>query len=159
ENYGALGAKELALAVHAVEPALAPFVLVITNDPDDPLDPNDDANAPSDKVVLQAVRNVQVEKKRAQVNGSGPITDILAPLTAISNARTAHGTLGVDQLRSSLRGALPGCHMRMIQVRVWPQQLGTSSGSRAVSMSWWLSSPVQRHLHQQTELRNDASQQ
>jgi hypothetical protein len=43
-------------------------------------------------------------------------------------------------------------------VRVWPQQLGTSSGSRAVSMSWWLSGPIQRHLHQQTELRNDSQQ-
>jgi hypothetical protein len=151
ENYGALGARELALAVHAAEPALAPFVLVITNDPDDLLDPNDDENAPADKIVLQAVREEQVEKTRAAVNGGEPVTDILTPLTTAWNARTAHGTLGVDQMRSSLRAMLPNCQMRMIQVRVWPQQLGTASGSRAVSMSWWLSSPVQRHLHQQTE--------
>ena len=26
-------------------------------------------------------------------------------------------------------------------------------------MSWWLSGPIQRHLHQQTELRNNDSQQ
>ena len=36
-------------------------------------------------------------------------------------------------------------------MRVWPQKLETSTRPRAVSMSWWLSSPVQRHLHQQTE--------
>jgi hypothetical protein len=43
ENYGALGAKELALAVHAVEPQLKPLVIVMSNDPADLLDPNDDA--------------------------------------------------------------------------------------------------------------------
>jgi hypothetical protein len=35
ENYGALAAKELALAVHAVEPQLKPLVIVISNDPAD----------------------------------------------------------------------------------------------------------------------------
>ncbi len=32
ENYGALSAMELAQAVHAIEPKLAPFVLVVSND-------------------------------------------------------------------------------------------------------------------------------
>ena len=35
ENYGALGAMELAQAIRAIEPKLAPFVLVISNDPDE----------------------------------------------------------------------------------------------------------------------------
>jgi hypothetical protein len=151
ENYGAFGAKELALAVNAVEPGLAPFVLVISNDPDDLLDPNDDANAPADQITLQEVRETQVQKTHAAVNESEPVTDLMTPLTTAVNARTAHAILGVDQLRSSLRTAIPGCHMHLIQVRVWPQSLGTASGSRAVSMSWWLSGPIQRHLHQQTE--------
>jgi hypothetical protein len=36
-------------------------------------------------------------------------------------------------------------------VHVWPQSEEKSKRSRAVSMSWWLSTPIQRHLHQQTE--------
>jgi hypothetical protein len=158
ENYGALGAKELALAVNAVEPALAPFVLVITNDPDDLLASTDDANAPADNISLQEVRETQVEKTRAAVSGSEPVTDIITPLTVVANTRTAHAILGVDQLRSSLQAALSGCHVHMIQVRVWPQSLGASSGSRAVSMSWWLSGPIQRHLHQQTEGTKNSNQ-
>jgi hypothetical protein len=39
----------------------------------------------------------------------------------------------------------------MTHVRVWPQLDEEEKRSRAVSMSWWLSTPVQRHLHQQTE--------
>jgi hypothetical protein len=159
ENYGALGAKELALAINAVEPALAPFVLVVTNDPDDLLPANDDdAGAPADRISLQEVRATQVENTRAAVSDSEPVTDILAPLTAIANARTAHAILGVDQLRSSLRAALSGCQVHMIQVRVWPQSLGASNRSRAVSMSWWLSGPIQRHLHQQTEGTKNSNQ-
>jgi hypothetical protein len=142
ENYGALSAKELALAVHAIQPELAPFVLVISNDPDDLL--------AAGQVRRQAQR--AVEKARASVNRSEPVTDIVTPVTTVANARNAHGILGVDQLRSSLRAALPQCDLRMIHVRVWPQRLNqTSNRSRAVSMSWWLSTPIQYHLHQQTE--------
>jgi hypothetical protein len=39
----------------------------------------------------------------------------------------------------------------MTVVQVLPQELGTSKGSQAVSMSWWLSDPIQLHLHQQIE--------
>jgi hypothetical protein len=35
---------------------------------------------------------------------------------------------------------------------VWPQfKDGDTKESRPVSMSWWLSMPIQIHLHQQTE--------
>jgi hypothetical protein len=150
ENYGALGAKELALAVHAIQPELAPFVLVISNDPDDLLDPGNDSDTAA-KARRTMQRAAQLQKARVAVSNSEPITDVVTPVVTVANTRTAHGTLGVDQLRSSLRGALPGCEMTMAHVRVWPQPEETSNRSRAVSMSWWLSSPVQRHLHQQTE--------
>jgi hypothetical protein len=150
ENYGALGAKELALAVHAVQPALAPFVLVISNDPDDLLDPENDTDTAA-KARRQLQRDVQIKKARAAVDGSEPVTDLVTPMTTVANTRTAHGLLGVDQLRSSLRVALPGCDLRMTHVRVWPQLDEEEKRSRAVSMSWWLSTTVQRHLHQQTE--------
>ena len=139
------------MAVHAIQPDLAPFVLVISNDPDDLLNPANDSDTAA-KERRQAQREQQLKKARASVNRSEPVTDIVTPVKTVANARTAHGILGVDQLRSSLRGAMPACDVRMIHVRVWPQQLDeTTNRSRAVSMSWWLSAPIQRHLHQQTE--------
>jgi hypothetical protein len=151
ENYGALSAKELALAIHALQPGLAPLVLVISNDPDDLLDPASDTDTPAAKAQRKAQRDMQLKKARAAVDGSEPVTDVVTPVMTVVNARTAHGTLGVDQLRSALRGATPGCDVRMVHVRVWPQLDNMSKRSRAVSMSWWLSTPIQRHLHQQTE--------
>jgi hypothetical protein len=150
ENYGALSAQELALAVHAVQPDLNPLVLVVSNDPDDLLNPDNDSDTAA-KERRRAQRAAQLRKARAAVNGNEPVSDIVTPVTTIANTRTARGILDVDELRSSLREAMPDCDVRMIHVRVWPQFQETSNRSRAVSMSWWLSTPIQRHLHQQTE--------
>jgi hypothetical protein len=158
ENYGALSAKELALAIHAVQPALAPVVVVITNDPDDFLNPDNTSVTPGDKEDLKVQRDRQEKKARAAVNGDEPLTDVVTPPVTVANTRTAHGILGVDELRSSLRDAIPGCKIYMIPMRVWPQPLETSNRSRAVSMSWWLSTLVQRHLHQQTEFGKNSNQ-
>jgi hypothetical protein len=151
ENYGALGAKELALAVHAVQPQLAPLVIVISNDPDDLLDSSDDSSPPAIKETLQKQLSRKVEKTRAQVSGVELVTDITTLLTTIANDRTAHGVLGVDQLHSTLRAAIPECDL-LIKVRVWPQN------GRSLSMSWWESSPVQRQLHRQTEPRKEKNE-
>jgi hypothetical protein len=151
ENYGALSAKELALAIHANDQTLAPLVIVISNDPDDLLSPNDDVtrNPALDKGLL--VR----QKTKAQKRISGPefLTDVVTPLKTVINARTAHGLLGVAELDSALRDAFaPGSCEGLLQVRVWPERGVNGSGqSKAVSMSWWLSAPVQQHLHDQTE--------
>ena len=151
EDYGALGAMELALAIRAVEPALLPFVLVISNDPDDLIDPADEVDAPASRARQLQQRDQKERKKRADVDDSEILTDVVTPITAFANTRTARGTLAVVQLRSALRRAMPGCRLQVTHVRVWPQSQETSSRSRAVSMSWWLSTPIQRHLHQQTE--------
>ncbi|SHG03810.1 hypothetical protein [Bradyrhizobium erythrophlei] len=150
ENYGALGAKELALAVHAAQPQLAPFVIVISNDPNDLLDSSDDS--PNAKTQPPAQLGDRVEKARAKVNTTEWLTDISAPVTTIANARSAHGILGVDQLHSTLRDAIPGCDELLIKVRVWPQY------GKELSMSWWESAPIQRQLHRQTEGTNDQNQ-
>ena len=155
ENYGALSAKELALAVHAVDPHLSPLVVVISNDPDDLLNADDDAtrtSAPAKAIAAKALLAKQKAKARTLVSGSEPVTDLVTPIKTIANARTAHGLLGVEQLDSALRDALPRSCEGLIQVRVWPQpEDNTGSGrSKAVSMSWWLSAPIQEHLHQQT---------
>jgi hypothetical protein len=150
ENYGALSAKELALAIHAVDRSLSPLVVVISNDPDDLLSPDDDATrtaAPPKALVAK-----QKAKARIRVGGSEMVTDLVAPIKTITNARTAHGLLSVAALDSALRDALPQQCEGLIQVRVWPESEEKGSGtSKAVSMSWWLSAPVQEHLHQQSE--------
>jgi hypothetical protein len=80
-------------------------VLVISNDPDDLLNPANDSDAAAQE-RRQAQREQQLKKARASVNRSEPVTDIVTPVTTVANARNAHGILGVDQLRSSLRAAL-----------------------------------------------------
>lgn len=151
ENYGALSAKELALAVHAYDPSLFPLVVVISNDPDDLLSPDDDAtrNPTQPKGLLTE----QKDKARKRISGAEPVTDIVTPIKTVINTRTAHGLLGVAELDSTLRNAFaPRPCDGFIQVRVWPEQEADGSGtSKAVSMSWWLSAPIQQHLHNQTE--------
>jgi hypothetical protein len=145
ENYGALAAKELALAIHAVQPQLMPLVIVISNDPQDLLDSADDSQG-SDPEKSPAEQKVdrEAQKIRAVVNGGELVTDVVVPLTTFANARTAHGILGVDELRTTLHAAIP-CDLQVVQVRVWP------SNGRSLSMSWWESTPIQRQLHRQTE--------
>ena len=67
------------------------------------------------------------------------------------STRNARGILAVAQLRSTLRREMRGCDDRVTHIRVWPQHLADGTGTRAVSLSWWLSTPIERHLHQQTE--------
>ena len=131
ENYGALGALELAQAIRAVEPRLAPFVLIVSNDPDE----NPDLNP-------------------AEAPDAAPLTDVIIPLEAVSTTRTARGRLAVAQLEAQLETAMPGCGANTAHIRVWPQYetpRGDKKVSRPVSMSWWLSRPIQVHLHQQVE--------
>src|SRR5262249_56241880 len=79
ENYGALGAMELAQAIRAVEPKLAPFVLVISNDPDE--DPD--------------LTKVDVADDRV-------LADISVPIAAVANTRTSRGRLAVGQLEAAM---------------------------------------------------------
>jgi hypothetical protein len=133
ENYGALAAKELALAVHAVEPQLKPLVIVVSNDPADLLDPADDATRD------------QHGAPRPRAAAGELLSEANAPITTFANARTAHGVFAVDQLRTTLHAAIPECSKLVIQVRVWPD------GDKQLSMNWWESPLVQRQIHRQTE--------
>jgi hypothetical protein len=151
ENYGALSALELALAIRAVNSALAPFVLVISNDPDDPLDPEDDVALVNTAAAQKYQQKRQEQKRRVDVDDGEWLTEFAAPITTFANTRTARGTHAVAQLRTALFTRMPRCPAHVAHVRVWPQSQETSKRSRAVSMSWWLSTPIQRHLHQQTE--------
>lgn len=135
ENYGALSAMELAAAIHAVEPELAPFVLVISNDPDE----NPDLN-------------------RIDVPDNVFLTDVSIPLEAVENTRNGRGRLAVLELNAALGNLTSrSCdRANTAHIRVWPQYAPVGTGdqkkTRPVSLSWWLSTPIQIHLHQQTEL-------
>ena len=132
ENYGAITAMELAVAINAVQRELAPFVLIISNDPDE---------------------NPIINK--IDVPDAAFLTDISIPLQAIGSARDGRGRLAVQQLESVL-GAITKCEEDTAHIRVWPQYIESAGGdakkvSRPVSLSWWLSTPLQVHLHQQLE--------
>jgi hypothetical protein len=134
EDYGALTAMELAVAIHALQPQLAPFVLVISNDPDE--NPNLNQIDVPDTVFL---------------------TDVSTPLRAVENARKGRGRLAVQQLNAVLDVLTDrSCGADTAHIRVWPQYIQDPGDaerkvSRPVSLSWWLSTPLQVHLHQQLE--------
>ena len=130
ENYGAITAMELAVAVNAVQRELAPFVLIISNDPDE------------NPIINQI-----------DVPDAVLLTDVSIPIQAIASARSGRGRLAVQELEETLTK----CTEDTAHIRVWPQYIDQGLGDKKrktslpVSLSWWLSTPIQIHLHQQTE--------
>ena len=149
ENYGTLSAKELALAVHAAQPQLAPVVVTISNDPNDFLDSEDDSN-PESKGGQQEDLYGKQKLMRSMVGGREFFTDVTAPLGTVANTRTAHGILSVGQLQTTLHEAIPACEVLVIKIRVWPLP-----DQKGLSMSWWESIPIQICLRRQLEPEYD----
>jgi predicted acylesterase/phospholipase RssA len=146
ENFGVLAAFELAQAVHAVRPELTPFVLVISNDPDEPVTDDPATDKP-----------VPMEPSPDKAGATGYLTDVTSLFAAVSNTRDARGSLAVAQLGDLSRSLTPSaCKVGFVHVRVWPERIGPlgndckpanfTKNPRAVSMSWWLSTPVQYRL-------------
>ena len=109
ENYGAITAMELAVAINAVRPEIVPFVLVISNDPDE----NPDLN--------------QIDVPDAVF-----LTDVSIPLEAIASTRMGRGRLAVLQLNATL-GQLndPSCRRaNTAHIRVWPQYVRRETARR-----------------------------
>ena len=77
-------AMELAQAIRAIEPKLAPFVLVISNDPDE--DP---------------------DLTKVDVADDAVLADISVPIAAVANTRTSRGRLAVGQLESAMDSLAP----------------------------------------------------
>jgi len=136
ENFGVLAAFELAQAIHAVNADLKPFVLVISNDPEEPVD-------------------MQASPDKA--GATGYLSDVTSLVAAISNTRDARGSLAVKQLNDLSRSlATAACKVGFVHIRVWPERLNPRSDNctaknftktpRAISMSWWLSTPIQYRL-------------
>jgi hypothetical protein len=156
ENFGMQTATELALALRAVDPTLDPFILVITNDP-----------------AVPALSNVQRHGffNRDRITY---LTDLSTPITTFRNTRNARGTLAFDEARASLSQKPPPYTCNMAQIGVvgeWREKRslekqkndecadedsdsdGEPSNPNAlkISMSWWLSKPLQRLLSKQTQ--------
>jgi hypothetical protein len=130
ENFGAQSATELANAIKVLDPSLNPFILVLSND--------------SQLVPTKA----GVPPKNPD-SGSVFLTDLAAPLGAFIETRNARGTLAVDGAAVALDHHNGGqCNTAWLRVWSRPDEKGTP---QQLSMSWWLSKPVQRYLREQTE--------
>jgi hypothetical protein len=136
ENFGAQTATELAEAIIAIDPKLEPFILVLSNDPTVPQAENlDQGEVKKDPDVTERA-------------GEGAwVTDLTGPLKAFMHTRNARGILAVETMPSALaRAHETSCNV--VQLRVWYERT-SSLEARAISMSWWLSRPVQLYLHEQ----------
>lgn len=144
ENFGAQSAVELARAMVAIDPALAPFILIVSNDPGIPLPDN-----------------VQMP----DADEASFVVDLSGPVSAIMNSRTARGTLAADGVERAMQSILSGeCKIYSTHVRVWPEFIDVLKSwwpwewdeepvtkMRPLSFSWWSSVPVQLRLREQTE--------
>jgi hypothetical protein len=141
ENFGVLAAFELAQAIHAIRSDLKPLVLVISNDPDEP---------------------VIMEESADKAGATSFLTDLTSILAAVANTRNARGSLAVAQLEDLSRSlSIPSCELSFAHIRVWPERIDPKNSAcdagnfskkpRAVSLSWWLSTPVQFRLFEEIE--------
>lgn len=182
ENFGVLSALELAKAVVALQPRLAPFVLIIANDP---------------VTTFLERRAGENEVQTVDVQDQPFFSEVTAPLGGVANVRAARGRLAVAELETWARTHYPQkiipdpilparfpdapCSQHVAQIDVWPQvrrslvervlDLPLSKEAcellkepskaadvrlREVSMSWWLSKPIQINLHKQLESTQDS---
>jgi hypothetical protein len=142
ENFGAQTATELAEAIVAIDPNLKPFILVLSNDPTVPeLENLDHGQAKIDPT------------RAARAEEGAWITDVSGPVKAFMHTRNARGVLAVESMPAALaRGHPESCNV--VQLRVWYQPKNEFE-ARAISMSWWLSKPVQLYLHEQANFGLD----
>lgn len=145
ENYGVIAAAELAHAINAAVPKLRPFVLVISNDPNDP---------------------IGLPPPPAHVDTVDFLTDVDSFVGAVEGVESTRGTLAFEQLRGDL--SVPAaCSPSIAYIRVWPEpadpkEMGCPKSfrtkPRAVSESWWLSTPLQLRLIEQITGDNTCNQ-
>ncbi|MFG1281939.1 hypothetical protein [Xanthobacter autotrophicus] len=152
ENFGVESALELAEAMVEIEPRLAPFILVIANDPGSVLTEERTARTSSGVVVPDAP-------------DQAAFTEVTGPVGAIGAVRSGRGRLAVATATRWLDARFGDrCPTNLVQIKVWPEAVkdghcpvgeATPEKIRDVSMSWWLSKPVQMNLHEQLEATAD----
>jgi hypothetical protein len=139
ENFGVLSASDLVHAIRALRPELAPFVVVIANNPNESVDPD----------ALPAVVAAKY------------FSDITGILSAVAATQTSRAAIGVVQLRTLVDGDNPACRPALVQIRVWPLPPGEEAvctkpvlDPSVISMSWWASKPVQLRLVAELDKRS-----
>jgi hypothetical protein len=147
DDYGVLSAFELVKAVIAAKPGLIPFVLVISNDPADPID---------------------LRELPDNVHDTDFLTDLTGLIASVARTRNARATLSVVQLRDFLFTSIPKtCEASFAHIRVWPQRENVNGKCEAsnlskkplsISLSWWLSTPRQYRLFEEIEDKNTCNQ-
>jgi hypothetical protein len=161
DNYGAATAGDLLLALR--EFGLRPFAMVITNDPIPAPAPN---AAPTDWIA-EAPRNPDSVARL-------PASFVSAPLDAVMSTSSAHGELSLADVRRVLEAAnatqdaanqdcvtigardAQGFEPCFANIAVYaPPDTGIAAKVKAISMSWWLSKPVQEFLDEQIERKPD----
>ena len=154
---GAVTALELLRAFNDVSPDLKPIVILITNDPKEHLPINDDC------------RMSHPESSDFQLNVLQKLVGVLAvPWEAASNARTGKGQQDLFDLCRFMQTREGDHGKRLIHFYVGPL---VKEGSRVhtaedekqrarqagdLTMSWWLSKPVQDYLHGRIDAQREA---
>jgi hypothetical protein len=166
DNYGVLTARDLVVALRKQE--LRPFIILITNDPINP----PEINKPSDDWVAKPPAMPDAVSKL-------PASFVSAPLDAIVSTRSAHGSYGVMLLRKFIDPVLGDSRLAdvapstgqdcladtvrdlsvsepcFVNIAVYaPSGAGIAGKVKDVSMSWWLSKPVQEYLDAQIQNKN-----
>src|SRR5262249_55529805 len=118
---------------------LKPFVLVISNDPNEPVDPQ----APPATV------------------GAKYLSDITSFIRGVATTRDSRAAIGLVHLKSSVGVGNGRCAPSIEHIRVWPiarsqgRSCTNGAGRRtAISMSWWSSKPVQLRLVAELDRRS-----
>jgi len=153
ENFGAQTATELALAIHALEPELNPFILILSNDPEVVRDSPQNTSTQNSKTAQAQPDQTNRQKADETSSRSTLLSDIFGPLGAFVATRTARGVLALEGAAVALDHKNDSqCNTSW--VRVWSEpdpHTKNRAEARPLSMSWWLSKPVQRYLREQTE--------
>ncbi len=120
------------------------MLLVVSNDPEVPTDMKE--VVPRERwdgfrKIPKVSGVVHVDARDAEF-----ATEISGPIAAFAKTRTARGTLTLDRL---IADYTPGDCKSTIHIRTVPAFDGAAF--QPISMSWWLSKPVQARLHEQVE--------
>jgi hypothetical protein len=139
DNFGVLSAFDLVNAIRALQPELKPIVVVISNDPNEPLDA---------QTLPTTVR-------------AKYFSDITSIFWAVVTTRDARASVGVVQLTTLVDGGNGACRPSLVEIRVWPLPPGEAAvctkpvhDPSVISMSWWSSKPVQLRLVAELDQRS-----
>jgi hypothetical protein len=148
ENYGAITALDLIRALRVVDPRLMPFVMVLSNEP----------LAQAESAINY--KPASIDASDAQLGGW-----LSTPASALLATRSARGSQALTELRNHFDNVVPRPACVPPSADATAAKPATRSIARFdllrtndktkenLSMSWWLSKPVQAHIDWQVNTR------